>query len=133
MKYARLGQSGLVVSKLALGSMTFGTGRGPFASTFKVSQAAANDIVARAIERGVNFFNSADVYAGGESERASPTSAVDDLDTLIESCESALRREAWADALQAAERALSRDPASHPAATCRAAARARHGCPSSRE
>jgi aryl-alcohol dehydrogenase-like predicted oxidoreductase len=69
VKYARLGQSGLVVSQLALGSMTFGSGTGPFASTFKVNQAAANDIVASAIDRGVNFFNSADVYAGGESER----------------------------------------------------------------
>jgi aryl-alcohol dehydrogenase-like predicted oxidoreductase len=69
MKYARLGGSGLVVSKLALGSMTFGTGSGPFASTFKVNQAGANELVARAIEGGVNFFNSADVYAGGESER----------------------------------------------------------------
>ena len=35
----------------------------------KVNQAAANDLVARAIDGGINFFNSADVYAGGESER----------------------------------------------------------------
>jgi aryl-alcohol dehydrogenase-like predicted oxidoreductase len=34
-----------------------------------VDQKAANDLVARAIEGGINFFNSADVYAGGESER----------------------------------------------------------------
>ena len=70
MKYARLGDTGLIVSRLALGSMTFGTIKeGPFASTFKVDQAGANDLVARAIDGGVNFFNSADVYAGGESER----------------------------------------------------------------
>ena len=71
MKYARLGDTGLIVSRLALGSMTFGTIKdGPFASTFKVrDQAAANELVARAIDRGVNFFNSADVYAGGESEQ----------------------------------------------------------------
>jgi aryl-alcohol dehydrogenase-like predicted oxidoreductase len=69
MKYARLGSSGLVVSRLALGSMTFGSGSGVFASVFKLDQAAANDLVARAIDAGVNFFNSADVYAGGESER----------------------------------------------------------------
>jgi diketogulonate reductase-like aldo/keto reductase len=50
--------------------MTFGTIKeGPFVSTFKVDQAGANDLVARAIDGGVNFFNSADVYAGGESER----------------------------------------------------------------
>jgi aryl-alcohol dehydrogenase-like predicted oxidoreductase len=70
MKYARLGDTGLIVSRLAFGSMTFGTIKeGPFASTFKVDQAGANELVARAIGGGVNFFNSADVYAGGESER----------------------------------------------------------------
>ena len=71
MKYARLGDTGLIVSRLALGSMTFGTIKeGPFASTFKVNnQAGASELVARAIDRGVNFFNSADVYAGGESEQ----------------------------------------------------------------
>jgi aryl-alcohol dehydrogenase-like predicted oxidoreductase len=36
---------------------------------FKVDQHAANELVARAIDGGINFFNSADVYAGGESER----------------------------------------------------------------
>jgi aryl-alcohol dehydrogenase-like predicted oxidoreductase len=69
MKYARLGDSGLVVSRLAFGSMTFGSAQGPFASVSKVDQAGASALVARAIEGGVNFFNSADVYAGGDSER----------------------------------------------------------------
>jgi aryl-alcohol dehydrogenase-like predicted oxidoreductase len=70
MQYSRLGDTGLVVSRLAFGSMTFGSDpTGPFAATFKVDQASANDLVARAIDAGVNFFNSADVYAGGESER----------------------------------------------------------------
>jgi aryl-alcohol dehydrogenase-like predicted oxidoreductase len=49
--------------------MTFGSVRqGPFASVTKVDQAGANDLVARAIDGGINYFNSADVYAGGESE-----------------------------------------------------------------
>jgi aryl-alcohol dehydrogenase-like predicted oxidoreductase len=69
MQYARLGDTGLIVSRLSFGSMTFGTGGGPFASVCKVDQAAANELVARAIDGGINFFNSADVYAGGESER----------------------------------------------------------------
>jgi aryl-alcohol dehydrogenase-like predicted oxidoreductase len=69
MQYARLGETGLMVSRLALGSMTFGAGVGIFASVAKVDQKGANDLVARAIDGGVNFFNSADVYAGGESER----------------------------------------------------------------
>ncbi len=70
MQYSRLGGTGLIVSKFAFGSMTFGTGgQGPFASVYKVDQATANDLVARAIDAGINFFNSADVYAGGDSER----------------------------------------------------------------
>jgi aryl-alcohol dehydrogenase-like predicted oxidoreductase len=70
MQYSHLGGTGLIVSKFALGSMTFGSDpTGPFASTYKVDQAAANDLVARAIDAGVNYFNSADVYAGGDSER----------------------------------------------------------------
>jgi aryl-alcohol dehydrogenase-like predicted oxidoreductase len=70
MQYARLGDTGLVVSRLAFGSMTFGSGAGgPFASVIKVDQTTASDLVARAIDGGVNFFNSADVYAGGDSER----------------------------------------------------------------
>jgi aryl-alcohol dehydrogenase-like predicted oxidoreductase len=69
MQYARLGETGLIVSRLALGSMTFGAGSGIFASVAKVDQKGANDLVARAIDGGINFFNSADVYAGGESER----------------------------------------------------------------
>jgi aryl-alcohol dehydrogenase-like predicted oxidoreductase len=64
-----LGETGLIVSRLALGSMTFGAGTGIFASVAKVDQKGANDLVARAIDGGINFFNSADVYAGGESER----------------------------------------------------------------
>ena len=43
MQYSRLGGTGLIVSKFAFGSMTFGTGgQGPFASVYKVDQATAN-------------------------------------------------------------------------------------------
>jgi aryl-alcohol dehydrogenase-like predicted oxidoreductase len=70
MQYSRLGGTGLIVSRLAFGSMTFGSDpTGPFASTYKVDQAGANELVARAIDAGVNFFNSADIYANGDSER----------------------------------------------------------------
>ena len=69
MQYARLGETGLIVSRLAFGSMTFGTGTGVFASTYKVDQPTANELVARALAAGVNFFNTADVYAAGDSER----------------------------------------------------------------
>ena len=70
MQYARLGDTGLVVSRLALGSMTFGSSAVPaFASVYKVDQAGADALVAKAIDAGINFFNSADVYAEGDSER----------------------------------------------------------------
>jgi aryl-alcohol dehydrogenase-like predicted oxidoreductase len=69
MQYARLGGTGLIVSRLAFGSMTFGSASGPFASVSKVGQAGANELVARVIDAGINFFNSADAYAGGEAER----------------------------------------------------------------
>lgn len=49
--------------------MTFGQVEGgPGASIFKVDQAGANSLVAQARDAGINFFNTADVYAGGQSE-----------------------------------------------------------------
>jgi aryl-alcohol dehydrogenase-like predicted oxidoreductase len=69
MQYALLGDSGLIVSRLSFGSMTFGSGEGPFATVNKVDQRGADALVGRAIDAGINYFNSADVYAGGESER----------------------------------------------------------------
>lgn len=70
MQYSRLGDTGLVVSRLAFGSMTFGSAANPiFASVYKVDQSGADALVGRAIDSGINFFNSADVYAGGDSER----------------------------------------------------------------
>jgi aryl-alcohol dehydrogenase-like predicted oxidoreductase len=69
VQYSKLGHSGLIVSRLAFGTMTFGEAGGIFAAVAKVDQAGANDLVARAIDRGINFFNSADIYTGGDSER----------------------------------------------------------------
>ncbi|HEX7124530.1 MAG TPA: aldo/keto reductase [Thermodesulfobacteriota bacterium] len=69
MQYARLGDTGLVVSRLAFGAMTFGSVEGgALASVYKVDQAGADDLVARALDAGVTFFNTADAYAGGQSE-----------------------------------------------------------------
>lgn len=69
MQYSRLGNTGLIVSKLAFGTMTFGKAGGIFATVAKVDQAGANELVSRAIDKGINYFNSADVYTGGDSER----------------------------------------------------------------
>ncbi|MFI5363102.1 MAG: aldo/keto reductase [Elusimicrobiota bacterium] len=68
MKYSRLGDTGLVVSRLAFGSMTFGSGEGAMGNVWKTGQKEADALVARCLEAGVNLFDSADMYAGGESE-----------------------------------------------------------------
>ncbi|WID99658.1 aldo/keto reductase (plasmid) [Bosea vestrisii] len=60
MKYHRLGASGLSVSRLCLGAMMFGD---------QTSETDAARIVGAASEAGVNFIDTADVYAGGDSER----------------------------------------------------------------
>jgi aryl-alcohol dehydrogenase-like predicted oxidoreductase len=59
MEYRNLGRSGLKVSKLCLGTMMFG---GP------TEEAEAHRIIAQARAAGINFIDTADVYAGGRSE-----------------------------------------------------------------
>ncbi|MCZ8520954.1 MULTISPECIES: aldo/keto reductase [Paenibacillus] len=66
MKYALLGRSGLLVSRLAFGAMTFGSGNNP--SVYKVDQIGAQELVDRALDAGINFFDTADGYADGQSE-----------------------------------------------------------------
>jgi aryl-alcohol dehydrogenase-like predicted oxidoreductase len=68
MKYATLGNTGLLVSKLCFGTMTFGDGRGMYKAIGAVGQAAADELVKTSIESGINFFDTADVYTQGESE-----------------------------------------------------------------
>jgi aryl-alcohol dehydrogenase-like predicted oxidoreductase len=68
MQYARLGNSGLVVSRLAFGVMTFGNAKGSIQGVWKTGQEDANALVKRALDAGVNFFDTADSYASGQSE-----------------------------------------------------------------
>src|SRR5688572_2908870 len=69
MQYNRLGDTGLIVSRLALGAMTFGSAKGtPFEAISRVDQKLANELVSRALDAGINHFNTADVYTGGQSE-----------------------------------------------------------------
>jgi len=68
MKMNFLGNSGIKVSELCFGAMTFG-GRGYWRTIGEVEQNDANDIVAMAIEGGINFFDTADVYSEGLSEQ----------------------------------------------------------------
>jgi aryl-alcohol dehydrogenase-like predicted oxidoreductase len=65
MNYRLLGNTGLKVSELCLGTMTFGEN---FFNIAVVDQAGANQMVARALDAGINFFDTADVYSYGESE-----------------------------------------------------------------
>eukprot|EP01035_Chromulina_nebulosa_P047391 gene47391-biopygen32945 len=67
MRYKTLGNTGLAVSEICLGTMTFG-GRGFWTSIGTLDQSVADGIVARALDAGVNFIDTADVYSEGLSE-----------------------------------------------------------------
>jgi aryl-alcohol dehydrogenase-like predicted oxidoreductase len=64
MRYNTLGPSGVLVSELCLGTMTFGEGWG-FGG---VEDAAAHALIGQALEAGINFIDTADVYSNGRSE-----------------------------------------------------------------
>jgi aryl-alcohol dehydrogenase-like predicted oxidoreductase len=68
MKYRFLGRSGLRVSEVALGTMTFG-GTGIYEDVGHVSQAEANAIVGTAIDAGISLIDTADVYSDGLAEK----------------------------------------------------------------
>lgn len=65
MKYVRLGSSGLMVSRIALGMMSYGD---PEQVPWYLAQDAAEPIVRHAVEQGVTFFDTADMYSRGVSE-----------------------------------------------------------------
>src|ERR687893_1266588 len=67
MEYRRLGRSGLFVSSLTLGTMTFG-GSGPFDKVGSTDVAGATRQVDMCLDAGVNLFDTADIYSSGESE-----------------------------------------------------------------
>jgi aryl-alcohol dehydrogenase-like predicted oxidoreductase len=65
MQYVNLGASGLRVSRIGLGMMTFGT---PAWRPWVLDETAARPIVRRAVELGINLFDTADMYSAGLSE-----------------------------------------------------------------
>ena len=65
MERRRLGASGLEVSVLSLGAMTFGSGMPPVTT---VDERDARAMIDRALAAGVNLIDTADVYAFGQSE-----------------------------------------------------------------
>ncbi|MGO4437696.1 aldo/keto reductase [Rhizobium sp. RAF56] len=71
MRYNQLGNTGMFVSELCLGTMTFGEAAAGsmWGSIADVDQAGADRIVERSLAAGVNFIDTADVYSGGASEK----------------------------------------------------------------
>lgn len=66
MEYTRLGSSGLKVSRICLGMMSYGDRS---SRAWVLDEAAAEPIVRRAVEEGVTFFDTADMYSNGASEQ----------------------------------------------------------------
>ena len=69
MRNKPLGRTGLFVSELCLGTMTFGGGAGIWEMIGALQQADAERLVGQSIDAGINFIDTADVYAGGLSEQ----------------------------------------------------------------
>jgi aryl-alcohol dehydrogenase-like predicted oxidoreductase len=68
MRYNQLGHTGLTVSELCLGTMTFGSTEGRWAALGQLDQPTADEIVKTAFDAGINFFDTANVYSEGTSE-----------------------------------------------------------------
>ena len=68
MQFQQLGNTGVFVSRLCLGAMTFGGAGSIYESIGGLPQAETDQLVAQALEGGINFFDTANVYGGGESE-----------------------------------------------------------------
>ena len=115
MEYRQLGRSGLRISRLTLGTMSFG-GRGQFRNVGEVDLEGARRQIAIAMDAGVNLIDTADIYSSGASEEiigaalegrrdevllatkarfamgAGPNDAGLSRHHLIEACEASLRR-----------------------------------------
>ena len=68
MRYTTLGSSGLTVSRLAFGASTFTSGDNSLPGFYKAGPEVAARLVGQAIDGGITYFDTADVYAGGQSE-----------------------------------------------------------------
>lgn len=66
MEYIRLGKTGLKVSRICLGTMTYGSSKW---RDWVLDEEAARPFIQRALEVGINFFDTADMYSEGESEK----------------------------------------------------------------
>ncbi len=69
MQYKTLGDTGLLVPTICFGTMTFHGGSGFWTKVGQVDQAGADELIKGCLDAGVNFFDTADVYSEGESEK----------------------------------------------------------------
>ena len=69
MRHNPLGRTGLFVSELCLGTMTFGGTDGMWGKIGTLQQSDAERLVGQALDAGINFIDTADIYAGGVSEQ----------------------------------------------------------------
>lgn len=69
MRYNPLGRTGLFVSELCFGTMTFGGDAGMWGKIGNLQQAEADELLRTALDAGVNFVDTANIYSGGLSER----------------------------------------------------------------
>lgn len=70
MEYTTLGDTGMTVSKICLGCMGFGgSGSGRHFAPWTVDEEQATEVIDRAIELGINFFDTANFYSAGGSEK----------------------------------------------------------------
>ncbi|WP_324758405.1 aldo/keto reductase [Haloarcula montana] len=76
MEYTTLGSTGMEVSRICLGCMSFGT---PDWREWVLDEAESREVIERAIDLGINFFDTANMYSEGESERVLGT-VLDDYD-----------------------------------------------------
>jgi aryl-alcohol dehydrogenase-like predicted oxidoreductase len=68
VRYRKLGHTGLFVSELCLGTMTFGGGDGIWGKIGDLQQPDAERLIGHALDAGINFVDTADVYSDGRSE-----------------------------------------------------------------
>ncbi|WP_246073638.1 aldo/keto reductase [Dinghuibacter silviterrae] len=73
MKYRLLGNTGLKVSELCLGTMTFGGKGGIWSSIGEVTQDDVDHLIKRSLDAGINFIDTANVYSYGVSEEMTGT------------------------------------------------------------
>ena len=73
MQYVNLGRTGLKVSRICLGCMSYGTPRSgellPGSHTWSLTEEQSSPFFRQALELGINFFDTANVYSTGDSER----------------------------------------------------------------